>query len=115
MNTRFFKASEKEARLSVTSRVDVRKLRFRKTDDRNVNDVRVVCALFDRDGNYVQGVSKTIQLRLLDGAVENDKLSNGIAVRSDFTIPPGTYVIRLVVRDAEGETMTAQNSAVRIP
>ena len=115
MNTRFFKASESEARLSVTSRVDVRKLRFRKADDRSVNDVRVVCALFDRNGNYVQGVAKTIQLRLLDGALQNDKLSGGISVRSDFTVPPGTYVIRLVVRDAEGETMTAQNSAVRIP
>ena len=95
--------------------MDVRKLRFRKAEDRNVNDVKVVCALFDRDGNYVQGVSKTIQLRLLDGALQSDKLSGGISVRSDFTVPPGTYVIRLVVRDAEGETMTAQNSAVRIP
>jgi hypothetical protein len=115
MNTRFFKASESEARLSVTSRVDVRKLRFRKADDRNVNDVRVVCALFDRNGDFVQGVSKTIQLRLLDGALQNDKLSGGISVRSDFTVAPGTYIIRLVMRDAEGETMTAQNSAVRIP
>jgi VWFA-related protein len=115
MNTRFFKASESEARLSVTSRVDVRKLHFRKADDRNVNDVRVVCALFDRNGVYVQSVSKTIQMRLLDGALQNDKLSGGISVRSDFTVPPGTYVIRLVVRDAEGQTMTAQNSAVKIP
>jgi hypothetical protein len=115
MNTRFFKASETEARLSVTSRVDVRKLHFRKADDRDVNDVRVVCALFDRNGNYVQGVSKTIQLRLLDGALQNNKLSGGISVRSDFTVAPGTYVIRLVVRDAEGQTMTAQNSAVKIP
>ena len=115
MNTRFFKASETQARLSVTSRVDVRKLRFRKANDRNVNDVRVVCALFDRDGNYVQGISKTIQLRLLNGAIQNEKLSGGISVRSDFTVAPGTYVIRLVVRDAEGETMTARNSAVRIP
>jgi VWFA-related protein len=115
MNTRFFKSGESEARLSVTSRVDVRKLRFRKSDDRDVNDVRVVCALFDRNGTYVQGVAKTIQMRLLDGALQNDKLSSGISVRSDFTVPPGTYVIRLVVRDAEGQTMTAQNGAVKIP
>ncbi len=115
MNTRFFKASESEARLSVTSRVDVRKLRFRKADGRDVNDVRVVCALFDRNGTFVQAVSKTIEMRLLEGAQQNDRLSGGISVRSDFTVPPGTYVIRLVLRDAEGQTMTAQNSAVRIP
>jgi hypothetical protein len=54
-------------------------------------------------------------MRLLDGALQNNKLSGGISVRSDFTVPPGTCVIRLVVRDAEGQTMTAQNGAVKIP
>ena len=115
MNTRFFKTSESEARLSVTSRVDVRKLRFHKLDGRNINNVRVVCGLFDRNGNFVQGAAKMIQLRLLDDTLQKDKLSGGIAVRSDFTVAPGAYVIRLVVRDAEGRAMTAQNGAVKIP
>ena len=115
MNTRFFKTNESEARLSVTSRVDVRRLRFRKSDDRNVNNVRVVCGLFDRNGNLVQGIAKMIQMRLLDETLQKDKLSAGVSVRSDFTVASGTYVIRLVVRDAEGRTMTAQNSAVKIP
>jgi hypothetical protein len=113
-HTQFFKASEAEARLSVLSRVDVRKLSFRKSDGRNVNEVRVVCGLFDRNGNFVQSVAKMIQMHLLDDTLAN-KLNGGIPVRADFTVAPGTYVIRLVVRDAEGQTMTAQNSAVRIP
>ncbi len=115
MNTRFFKTSESEARLSVTSRVDVRKLRFRKADDRNVNDVRLVCALFDRDGNLVQTAAKMIRMQLQDDTLQGEKLNGGVSVRSDFTIPPGTYVIRLVLRDAEGQSMTALNRAVRIP
>jgi hypothetical protein len=38
-----------------------------------------------------------------------------MAVRSDFKIAPGTYVIRLVVRDAEGQMMAARNGAIEIP
>jgi hypothetical protein len=63
----------------------------------------------------VQSVTKTIKMRLRDGVLQNEKLGGGISVRSDFTVAAGTYVIRLAVRDAEGETMSAQNSAVRIP
>ncbi len=114
-NTEFFRASQSEARLSVTSRIDVRRLRFRQADGRNLDDLRVVCALFDRNGNFVQASTKIVQMRLLDDTLLNNKLSGGIPVSLDFTVAPGTYVIRLVVRDAEGQTMTAQNSAVKIP
>jgi VWFA-related protein len=114
-NTEFFKASQSEARLSVTSRIDVRRLRFRQADGRNLDDLRVVCALFDRNGNFVQASTKIVQMRLLDDTLQNNKLSGGIPVILDFTVAPGAYVIRLVVRDAEGQTMTAQNSAVKIP
>ena len=114
MTTQLFKASASEARLTVMSSVDVRKLHFRNADGRNVNSVRMVCALFDRDGNFIQASAKTIQLNLQDATLQN-KLNDGIPVRSDFTVPPGAYIVRLVVRDAEGQTMTAQNGAVRIP
>src|SRR6185437_9609873 len=53
MTTQLFKASASEARLTVMSSVDVRKLHFRNADGRNVNSVRMVCALFDRDGNFI--------------------------------------------------------------
>jgi hypothetical protein len=114
VNSRFLKMSEAEAKLTIVSRVDVAKLHFRKADGRNVNEVLLVCALFDRNGNYLQGVSKTIQLRLLDDTLRS-KLDGGISVRSDFNIAPGAYVVRIVVRDTEGQTMASQNGAVEIP
>jgi VWFA-related protein len=114
MNARFLKTSESEAKLTVLARVGVGKLHFRKADGRNVNDVLVVCGLFDRNGNYLQGVTKTVQMRLLDDTLRN-KLNEGLSIRSDFNVAPGTYLIRVVVRDAEGQTMTAQNGAVEIP
>lgn len=114
MHTQFFKSSETEARLVVVTRVDVRKLHYRKADGRNANDVVIVAGLFDRNGNYLQSISKTLKMRLFDATLES-KLNAGLSLRSDFKVAPGTYVIRLVVRDAEGQMMAAQNGAVEIP
>jgi hypothetical protein len=114
VNSRFLKTSGSEAKLTILSRVAVTKLHFRKTDSRNDDDVLLVCALFDDNGNYLQGASKTIRMRLLDDTLRNN-LNNGITIRSDFNVAPGTYVIRVVVRDSEGQTMAAQNGAVEIP
>ena len=113
-HTQFFKASAFDARLVVVARLDVRKLHYRKVDGRNGDDVLVVSGLFDRNGNFVQAVSKTIRMRLKDDTL-SDKLNSGISIRSDFKVAPGRYVVRLVVRDAEGQMMAAQNGAVEIP
>jgi VWFA-related protein len=115
MHTQFFKASATDARLVVVARIDVRKLKFRKVDGRNGDDVMVVAGLFDRNGNFLISVSKILKMKLLDETLANGKLSAGISVRSDFKVAPGTYVIRLVLRDAEGQMMAAQNGAVEIP
>jgi VWFA-related protein len=114
IHTQFFKASAAEARLVVVARIDVRKLKYRKVDGRNGNDVMVVAGLFDRNGNYLQSVSKMLTMRLKDETLAG-QLNSGVSVRSDFKVAPGTYVIRLVLRDAEGQTMAAQNGAVEIP
>jgi VWFA-related protein len=114
LHTQFFKTSATAAQLAVTARIDVRKLHFRKADGRNDDDIVVVSGLFDRNGNYLQGVTKKITMKLKDETLAT-KLNGGMAVRSDFKIAPGTYVIRLVVRDAEGQMMAARNGAIEIP
>jgi hypothetical protein len=43
------------------------------------------------------------------------RANTGITVRSTLDVKPGAYLIRLVVRDGEGQLMTAQNGAVDIP
>jgi VWFA-related protein len=114
IHTQFFKSSDVSAQLVVLARIDVRKLRFRKVDGRNGDDVMLVYGIFDRNGNYMQGITKKLQMRLKDETLET-KVSAGISVRSEFKVAPGTYVIRLVVRDAEGQMMAARNGAVEIP
>jgi len=114
MHTQFFKSSEWDARLAVLVRVDVRRLHFRKENGRNCDDLTVVSALFDRNGNLVTGTNKSIEMRLRDQTLEN-RLGSGITVKSNFDVKPGSYVIRLVVRDSEGQLMAAANGAVSIP
>jgi VWFA-related protein len=114
MHTQFYKSSATEAKLVVVTRLDVRKLHYRKVDGRNNDDLMLVAGLFDHNGNFLQSVSKTLQMRLKDETLSG-KLDSGIALRSEFQVAPGQYVLRLVVRDAEGQTMSTQNGSVEIP
>jgi VWFA-related protein len=114
LHTQFFKSSDENARLAVLVRVDVRQLRFRKTDGRNQDDLTIVSGLFDRNGNYIKGTEKRLEMRLRDATLQN-RLGSGITVKTDFDVKPGSYLVRLVVRDAEGQLMSAQNGAVEIP
>jgi VWFA-related protein len=114
LRTQFYKSSDADARLSVVARVDVKHIRFRKVDGRNRNDLTVVSALFDRNGNYLKGQEKILQMSLKDETLEN-KLASGVTVKTSFDVKPGTYRVRLIVRDAEGQSMTAESSAVEIP
>jgi VWFA-related protein len=113
LHTQYFKASEDSAHVAVVVRLDVRHIHFRKQDGRNRDDLTVVSALFDRNGNYVKGNQETLELRLRDDTLET-KLGKGVTVRSSFDVKPGAYLVRLVVREAEGQMMSAQNGAVEI-
>ena len=114
LHTQFFKPSELTARLSLLVKVDLRHIRFRKAEGRNRNDLTFASGLFDRNGNLVAGNQKVLEMRLRDETLAN-RLGSGITVRSSFDVKPGSYVVRLVVRDTEGQLMAATNSAVEIP
>ena len=114
LHTQFFKPTDDEAQLSVNTRIDVRKLHFRKIDGRNGDELLVVAGLFDHNGNFLQSVSKKVSMRLKDETLAG-KLNGGIGLHADFKVAPGRYVVRLVVRDAEGQTMAAMSGGVEIP
>lgn len=114
LQTQFFKPDASQAKLSVVAHVDLKSVRFRKAEGRNLNDITLATAIFDENGNFVTGGEKIVQMRLLDGTL--DRLGrSGINVKSSFDVKPGSYLVRLVVRDAEGEQMAAKNGAVVIP
>jgi VWFA-related protein len=114
LQTQFFRKDESQARLAVLTHVDVKGIRFRKADGRNNDDLTVATAIFDENGNFVTGGEKIVEMKLLDKTVERMSRS-GFTLKSSFDIKPGTYLVRMVVRDAEGSQMAARNGAVSIP
>jgi VWFA-related protein len=114
LHLQYFKSSDVAAKIAVLARVNIRTLHFRKVDGRNNDDLKILSGVFDRNGNFITGTEKTVQLHLLDATLEK-VLNSGITVRTNFDVAPGSYVIRLVVRDSEGQTMAARNGVVEIP
>ena len=114
LHTQFFKSSDDNAKLTVVAHVDVKGLHFRKVDGRNRDDLTVVSALFNRNGDYIQGTKKILEMRLRDETLEH-KLGSGITMRTSFDVKPGSYLVRLVVRDAEDRLMSARSGAIDIP
>lgn len=114
MQTQFFKASDVNARLAVIARVDISAMHFQKVDERNRNTLTIVAGLFDRHGNYISGIQKTISMRLRDSTLER-LAASGITAKTSFDVAPGGYMVRVVVRDTEGRAMAARNGVVEIP
>jgi VWFA-related protein len=114
LQTQFFKTDQAQARLAVLTHVDVKGIHFRKAEGRSRDDLTFATAIFDENGNYVTGGEKIVEMRLLDPTL-NRLNHSGFTVKSSFDIKPGTYLVRLVVRDAEGSQMAARNGAVVIP
>ncbi|HYL64881.1 MAG TPA: VWA domain-containing protein [Candidatus Methylomirabilis sp.] len=114
VHTQFFKATPTDARLAVLTHVDVKGIHFRKADGRNRDALTVATAIFDENGNYITGGEKIIEMKLLDTTY--DRLTrSGLNLKSSFDVKPGTYLVRQVVRDSEGEQLAARNGAVVIP
>jgi VWFA-related protein len=114
LQTQFFKKDEAEARLAVLTHLDVKGIRFKKAEGRNNDKLTIVTGIFDENGNYITGGEKIIEMKLRDTTY--DRLSrSGFTVKSSFDVKPGTYLVRLVVRDNEGAQMAARNGAVVIP
>lgn len=114
IQTQFFRKDQTQVRLSVLAHLDLKAVKFRKVDGRNHDNVTLATVIFDENGNYVTGGEKILEMKLLDATLERLDRS-GITVKSSFDVKPGTYLVRLVVRDKEGELMAARNGAVVIP
>lgn len=69
--------------------------------------------MFDQNGVFVSGDKKIVEMRLKDETLER-KLDRGITLKTSFDVKPGSYIVRLVVRDAEG-LLSAESGVIEIP
>jgi hypothetical protein len=114
LHTQFFKSTEQNAKLSVLAHVDLKHIRFKKAEGRNRNTLSIVSAVFDRNGILVGVIQKEVEMKFKDERMEK-WLDAGVAMKTSFDVTPGSYVVRLVVRDSEGQAMAARNGVVEIP
>jgi VWFA-related protein len=114
LQTQFFKTTADTARLSVLAHIDMKNLKFQKAEGRDTNTLTIVSGLFDRNGNLLSSIQKTVEMRLKEETFDA-KLAAGLNVKTSFDVQPGKYVLRLVVRDSEGQMMSARNGIVDIP
>jgi VWFA-related protein len=113
LHTQFFMAGDNDAQLIVLAHIDVQRMHYRKVDGRNNDVLTCVSAVFNRNGNFVQGMEKTVTMHWKDETLEH-RLGSGITLKSSFEVKPGSYLVRLVVRDSEGQLMSAENGSVEI-
>ena len=114
LQTQFFKKDASLAKLSVLAHFDLRGIHFRKAEGRNHDNLTIATAIFDENGNFVTGGEKLVQMKLLD-TTYNRLSRSGITMKSTYDVKPGSYLVRLVVRETEGSQMAARNGAVVIP
>jgi len=111
--TQFFKRGD-TAHLSVSARIGIKGLQFRKEEDRNKENLAVAIALFDDNGNLMTVSENVFEMKLKDATLDALK-KTGIIMKSEFNVKPGTYLVRLVVRGSEMGEMATMNRAVVIP
>jgi VWFA-related protein len=110
----YFKSDATDAKLSVLTRVDVSHVRFEKADGRNRDQLTVVAALFDRNGNFITGNQEVVDLHLKDSTLE--KLAHtGMTLKMGFDVKSGDYIVRLVLRDSKAALLSSKNGVIEIP
>lgn len=114
LHTQYYKVDAANAKLAVMTHVDVGHIHFQKAADRNQDNLTIVAALFDRDGNIITGIEKTVEMRLRDVTLQRLNRT-GVTVKTSFDVKPGDYVVRLVVRDSNAAQLSTENGVVEIP
>jgi VWFA-related protein len=106
-HTQFYRDDSADIHLSVLVHTDVRQMTFQKVAGTNDQHLTLACALFDENGNYVQGIKQDLKMHLLDKTLS--KLDSGVTTKADLMVKPGIYFIRVVVRDDEGRISAADD------
>ena len=71
----------------------------------NRGTLGVIVGLFDADGAYIAGTAETVKVELADG-------KSTVTLRWNFEVKPGSYGVRLVVREPESKATTAVNRSL---
>jgi hypothetical protein len=114
MQTRIEKTVAGGKKIDITADLDIAHLRFQKANGVNQEGLTLVAALFDANGNYVEGTQKVLTLNLKDATLA-DLSKTGATSEMELDVKPGVYFLRLVVRDTNDAHISAENATVDVP
>ncbi|HEV2287455.1 MAG TPA: VWA domain-containing protein [Candidatus Acidoferrales bacterium] len=99
--------------LSVQTRVDIHAMPFARQQNRRVDMLTFVAALFDAQGRMVTGKEAQMELALKPETFERFSKS-GIDGGMSLEAPPGAYRLRVVVEEALRGEMSAMSRNVQV-
>jgi VWFA-related protein len=99
--------------LNIQTWVEIRELPFKRQEDRYVDVLTLVVALFDGQGNMIAAKEGQMQLALKPETFERFS-KTGIKGGMSLEAPPGAYRLRVVVEEAKGGKMSATGRNVQI-
>jgi hypothetical protein len=102
-----------KAHITVAAHIDLNQMPFKLTDDEKHNQMLFATVIFDRNGKYIDGNSRTISIRWKDDEnADQAARSAAKAYEGNFDVSPGDYVVRFVARDSEVQQLFAQTTPV---
>jgi hypothetical protein len=99
--------------LKVSVHVDVSKLPFEKRNDRSVERLVLVTALFDNDGHFLAGTEAIVDLSLKAETLAYLS-EKGMDTKASLQAPPGSYRLREVLIEDLSGRMAAMSVPVQI-
>jgi len=99
------------ATINIVAKVGISGLHLQKQGDHSGDTFRAVAAVFDASGAYVAGSAHTVTLKLTKQNLAEilAQPDPGITLRWAFPVQTGSYLMRLVIREASGGACTAIN------
>ena len=110
IQTQTIRGDKPTAKLNVLTLVDLDALPHHQADGKNTNELRIVAAVFDRNGKYLGAINRKVAVHWSD-----DDAGIQTATTFSFLLDPGPYLVRMVVRDSESQRLSAQAAVVEIP
>src|ERR1700722_6817629 len=110
IQTQTIRGDKPTAKLNVLTLVDLNTLPHHQADGKNTNELRIVAAIFDRNGKYMGAINRKVAVHWSD-----DDAGVQTATTFSFLLDPGPYLVRMVVRDSESQRLSAQAAIVEIP
>ncbi len=102
---------EQTAQIITQARFYPQTLKLRQSDERRYGRLRMICSVFDPNGQYIKAVEKVLELQMRDDAFKQAS-QQGVVMRAEVDVKPGKYLVRVVIRDVDGQQTAAHNVVV---